>query len=74
MKAIGTGIAGGLGSMTFDFPAGGIAFERAQDPDASRWQFHQWSESETHLLAVAWLGAPGSAHPLTHHVYAPDLR
>jgi 4'-phosphopantetheinyl transferase len=74
LKAIGTGIAGGLGSMTFDFPAGGIAFERALDPDASRWLFQQWSTADTHLLAIAWLGAPGTAHPVTHHVFAADFR
>jgi 4'-phosphopantetheinyl transferase len=74
LKAIGTGIAGGLGSMTFDFPAGGIAFERALDPDASRWLFQQWSTADTHLLAIAWLGAPGTAHAVTHHDYAADFR
>lgn len=74
LKAIGTGISGGLGSMTFNFPEGAIAFERAADPDASRWRFHQWSAADTHLLAVAWLGAPGTEHPVTTHVYAADLR
>jgi 4'-phosphopantetheinyl transferase len=73
LKAIGTGISGGLGSMTFDFPAGGITFERALDPHASRWQFQQWSAADTHLLAVAWLGAPGTAQPVTVHD-AADLR
>jgi 4'-phosphopantetheinyl transferase len=74
LKAVGTGIAGGLGSMTFDFPVGGISFERARDPDASRWRFHQWSAADSHLLAIAWLGAPGTAVPVTHHEFAAELR
>jgi 4'-phosphopantetheinyl transferase len=74
LKAIGTGISGGLGSMTFEFPAGGISFERALDPDASRWRFHQWSAADTHLLAVAWLGIPGAAQPVSLHEFAAELR
>ena len=74
LKAVGTGIAGGLGSMTFDFPGGAIAFERALDPVASRWRFHQWAATDTHLRAVAWLGAPGTAQPVSLHELAEELR
>jgi 4'-phosphopantetheinyl transferase len=72
LKAIGTGIAGGLGSMTFDLDAGAISFERAADPEASRWRFHQWPAAQTHLLAVAWLGADGASPPVTCHDFAFD--
>jgi 4'-phosphopantetheinyl transferase len=55
LKAIGTGISGGLGSMTFDWHDGALAFERASDPDAPRWRFRQWRRGDDHLLALAWL-------------------
>lgn len=58
LKAMGTGIAGGLGSMTFRIDdAGNFAFERAADVDASRWSFSQFDVGARHLLAVARLPA-----------------
>ena len=72
LKAIGTGISGGLGTMTFELKDGDIAFERAPDPDAARWQFHQRAVGSAHLLALAWL-APGEARlPVTYHDFAVD--
>jgi len=53
LKAIGSGISGGLGSMTFHLDAGGVRFECAADPRASRWWFGQFSAGDEHLLAVA---------------------
>lgn len=67
LKAIGTGIAGGLGTMTFDLDGGGIAFERAADPDAARWRFHQRPAGETHLVALACMGDATSDDPVTWH-------
>ena len=53
LKAIGSGITGGLGSMTFRLDNRGVSFERAADPDASRWWFGQFSAGAEHLLAIA---------------------
>lgn len=54
LKAMGIGIAGGLGSMTFHFDVPGeCRFERAADPDASRWQFGQYAVGADHLVALA---------------------
>jgi len=55
LKATGSGLAGGLGSMTFDWHGGAIRFERASDPDAARWTFRQWPWGADHLLALACL-------------------
>jgi len=52
LKAIGTGIAGGLGSMTFRVDAGAPTFERASDPGAPHWSFAQF-DVDGHLLALA---------------------
>jgi 4'-phosphopantetheinyl transferase len=71
LKAIGTGISGGLDSMTFDWCDGGIHFERASDPDAQRWQFRQWSRG-AHVLALACL-AGGEIALACHAVSAADL-
>lgn len=58
LKAVGTGIAGGLGTMTFRIDdAGNCAFERAADADASRWSFSQFDVGSRHLVAVARLPA-----------------
>jgi 4'-phosphopantetheinyl transferase len=60
LKATGSGIAGGLGRMTFAFdPAGGISFERADDARAADWRFRQFDLAGTHWLSVAAL--PGQA-------------
>ena len=53
LKAIGTGISGGLGSVTFHIDSRGINFECTADRDASRWWFGQFSAGAEHLLAVA---------------------
>jgi 4'-phosphopantetheinyl transferase len=55
LKAVGTGLAGGLGRMSFIFDATEeFHFERACDPDAARWQFSQYALG-THLLGLALL-------------------
>jgi 4'-phosphopantetheinyl transferase len=56
LKAVGKGLAGGLGRMSFHFAAGGrFRFERDDDPDAARWQFRQFDASADHVLALAML-------------------
>jgi 4'-phosphopantetheinyl transferase len=56
LKAIGTGLAGGLGRMSFVFDAAGhFHFERADDPDAARWQFRQIEIGAHHMLGLAVL-------------------
>jgi 4'-phosphopantetheinyl transferase len=72
LKAIGTGIAGGLGSMTFELRDGGISFERPGDPDAARWRFHQQPVGEAHVLALAWLGPAAMGQPVTRHDFTFD--
>jgi len=58
LKALGTGIAGGLESMTFHIDdAGNFAFERPADLDASRWSFSQFDVGARHVVAVARLPA-----------------
>jgi 4'-phosphopantetheinyl transferase len=58
LKATGTGLAGGLDSMTFHIDdAGACAFERAADPEARRWSFSQFEVGTRHILALAWLRA-----------------
>jgi 4'-phosphopantetheinyl transferase len=62
LKAIGTGLAGGLGRMSFIFEtAESFRFERADDADAARWQFHQLEIGAEHLLALAVLPRGGDA-------------
>jgi 4'-phosphopantetheinyl transferase len=63
LKAIGTGVAGGLGTMTFtlDEP-GGIRFERAADPTTSRWAFREFCPTGFQV-ALAYLVSGGSAGP-----------
>lgn len=62
LKAMGTGISGGLGSMTFHFENGAPRFERAGDPEASRWAFREFEIDAGFLVALACLprrpGAP----------------
>ena len=56
LKAVGTGLAGGLGRMSFLFDAGeSFRFERVDDTDASRWQFRQFDIGAEHVLALAVL-------------------
>jgi len=58
LKAVGTGITGGLDSMTFRIDdAGSCTFERATDPHAARWSFSQFDVGERHVLALARLPA-----------------
>jgi 4'-phosphopantetheinyl transferase len=58
LKAVGTGIAGGLDSMTFRIDdAGACAFERADDHEAARWSFSQFDVGDRHVLALARLPA-----------------
>ena len=62
LKAIGTGLAGGLGRMSFIFEtAESFRFERADDADAARWQFHQLEIGAEHVLALAVLPRGGDA-------------
>jgi 4'-phosphopantetheinyl transferase len=72
LKAIGTGISGGLGTMTFDLRDGDITFERAADPEAARWQFHQRTVGSAHLLALAWLGPAETTRRPAFHDFAFD--
>ena len=61
LKAMGTGIAGGLGSMTFHFEDGGLRFERASDPEASRWAFREFEVDGEYLVALACLAPDAPA-------------
>jgi 4'-phosphopantetheinyl transferase len=63
LKAVGTGISGGLGSMTFHFEPGGVRFERDDDEAAARWQFREITVDDEHLVAIACLD-PDSQAPL----------
>ncbi len=61
LKATGTGLAGGLGRMSFLFETtAGFRFERADDAEAARWQFHQYEIGTEHVLALAVLPRAGS--------------
>ena len=70
LKAIGTGIAGGLGSMTFKLEARSCRFERAADPDASRWQFHQYLLAPDHVVALACPPTPRALRVEWHEFFA----
>ena len=60
LKAIGTGLAGGLGRMSFLYDAGGgFRFEHVDDADAARWQFQQFEIGAEHVLALAVLPRSG---------------
>jgi 4'-phosphopantetheinyl transferase len=70
LKAIGTGVVGGLGTMTFHFEPEGLRFERAADPDAARWRFRELAVPEGYLLALAWLDrADGTEAPVRLREY-----
>jgi 4'-phosphopantetheinyl transferase len=56
LKAVGTGIGGGLESVTFGIDdAGACVFEHAADRHAARWSFGQFDVGERHVLALARL-------------------
>ena len=55
LKAVGTGIAGGLGGMTFHFEDDGVRFERMSDPEASRWAFREFEVDGEYFVALACL-------------------
>lgn len=74
LKAIGTGIAGGLGSMTFDIEADGCRFERAADPDASRWQFRQYALAPDYIVALACPPAPQPLRVIWREFFAGEER
>ena len=62
LKAIGTGLAGGLARMSFLFETGeSLRFEHVDDADAARWQFHQFELGAEHVLALAVLPRGGDA-------------
>jgi 4'-phosphopantetheinyl transferase len=65
LKAVGVGLAGGLGRMSFHLDAAEeLRFESEDDADAARWQFSLYEPSVDHVLAVAVLPHEGNA-PLT---------
>jgi 4'-phosphopantetheinyl transferase len=53
LKALGTGISGGLGSMTFRFEGDGVRFERQADAGAALWQFGEFEIDGEFLAAIA---------------------
>jgi len=72
LKAIGTGIAGGLDGMTFRIDDhGACTFERAADPHAARWSFSQFDVRAGHVLALAQLPAreSGAAAAIEWHEF-----
>jgi 4'-phosphopantetheinyl transferase len=72
LKAVGTGIAGGLDSMTFRIDdAGACTFERAGDPEAARWSFSQFDVGDGHVLALARLPSrePGRGVSIEWHEF-----
>jgi len=73
LKAIGTGVAGGLGSMTFSFGADGkIDFECAGDPRAGRWVFREYNP-RGYVLALAYVDdAAGPAAKATLREFTAD--
>jgi 4'-phosphopantetheinyl transferase len=70
LKAVGTGISGGLGSMTFHFEEA-LRFERAGDPDADRWQFRELG-IDGYLAAVACRLPAGATLSVNLRRFAPD--
>jgi len=63
LKAIGTGVAGGLGCMTFSFGAGGeVGFERADDPHAGQWVFRAF-KPRGYVLALAYRDSEAGTGP-----------
>jgi 4'-phosphopantetheinyl transferase len=62
LKALGTGIVGGLGSMHFHLDGEYVTFTSA-DPLASRWQFSEVTVDEQFLVALASLDRARSVAP-----------
>lgn len=60
LKATGTGVAGGLGSMTFHLERESVRFERAADAAASHWVFREFQVDEF-LLALAFRNRAGDS-------------
>jgi 4'-phosphopantetheinyl transferase len=54
LKAIGTGVSGGLGSVTFHFGPDGVRCEREADAAAARWVFREFDVDGEFLLALAF--------------------
>jgi 4'-phosphopantetheinyl transferase len=75
LKALGTGIVGGLGSMTFHFDGEDLPrLECADDPQAARWVFKEFVEQE-HRIALAILAPPDeSGSRVEIFDYPRDLR
>lgn len=72
LKGLGTGISGGLGSMTFHFDEGGVRFERPADADAAYWRFSELEIDGEFLVAVAC--RPPAGHLAVRlHDYLPDI-
>lgn len=61
LKAMGTGISGGLASMTFHFDDGAPRFEHDSEPDASRWAFREFEVDGEYLVALACLAPDAPA-------------
>lgn len=55
LKAVGTGVVGGLGSMTFHLDDAEPRFERAADVVPERWAFREFELAGEYLLALAFL-------------------
>ncbi len=76
LKALGTGIVGGLGRMSFHFEREDAPrFECAEDADAGRWAFHEFERGE-HRVALAVLEHAGgpAGHRVEFFDYPRDLR
>jgi 4'-phosphopantetheinyl transferase len=61
LKAVGTGIVGGLASITFHFNEDGLRCECAED-DAAQWVFREFETGDAFLVALACrspFGEPG---------------
>ena len=63
LKAVGSGIGGGLDRITFTFEEGGLRFEHADDADAAHWQFREFTIDGQYLVALAYLDRD-SAQPV----------
>jgi 4'-phosphopantetheinyl transferase len=63
LKAVGSGIGGGLDRITFTFENGGLRFEHAEDADAAHWKFREFTSDVQYLVALAYLDRD-SAQPV----------
>jgi 4'-phosphopantetheinyl transferase len=71
LKALGTGISGGLGSMTFHLD-GELRFERPGDAGAPDWRFREFEIGGEFLAALA-CRLPGSPLSVTLRDYLPEM-